>query len=141
MKTLSKAFQMDKKYFMFSILLTFVETLIARYARDQIIRPYGGDFLVVILLYCIIRCFTRLSVNSTCIVVLSFSYFVELLQYFNLADKLGFQPGSLSYILLGNYFTWVDIISYTLGIGAVVLLEKFSIIDKIRKVKFEKLKG
>jgi hypothetical protein len=130
-----------KKYLFFSLLLIFVEILIARYARDQIIRPYGGDFLVVILLYCIVRCFTRLSVNSSCTAVLLFSYLIELLQYFSLANKLGFQRGSMAYILLGNYFSWLDILSYTLGIGTVVILERLSILERSRKVSLRILKN
>lgn len=124
MKTRLIIFQFNKRYFVFALLLLGIEILIARYARDRIIRPYGGDFLVVILLYTALRSFTQLSIYMTCISVLLFSYGIEILQYFNLADKVGFKQGSVPYILLGNYFTWADIICYTLGIGAVVLLER-----------------
>ena len=119
-------FQFNKKYFIFSLLLFGVETGIALYARDRIIRPYGGDFLVVILLYCILRCFTRASVKKSCLMVLLFSYVIEMLQYFHFADKLGLKHGSIPYILLGNYFTWADIISYTLGIGTVLMIESIN---------------
>ena len=77
MKSWTIIFQFSKKYFIFSLSLFGVETAIALYAKDRIIRPYGGDFLVVILLYCILRCFTHLSVNRTCIIVLLFSYCVR----------------------------------------------------------------
>ena len=125
--TFSKIFQFNKRYFILSLLLFSIEIGIARYARDRIIRPYGGDFLVVILLYCMMRCLTRFSVNSCCIFVLLFSYIIETLQYFNFADWLGLHPGSISYILLGNYFTWFDILSYTLGIATVFIFETFAV--------------
>ena len=134
MKSWTIIFQFSKKYFIFSLTLFGVETAIALYAKDRIIRPYGGDFLVVILLYCILRCFTHLSVIRTCIIVLLLSYCVETLQYFHFADKLGFQHGSIPFILLGNYFTWADMISYTLGIGAVLIIEK--IFQRINPVEF-----
>ena len=124
MKTSITIFQFNKKYFIYALLLLVVEILIGLYEKDQVIRPYGGDFLVVILLYCIVRCLTLLSVNTGCILVLLFSYGVEILQYFHFADTLGLQPGSVPYILLGNYFSWADIICYTLGIGTVAFLER-----------------
>ncbi|HEY4967359.1 MAG TPA: DUF2809 domain-containing protein [Puia sp.] len=123
MKTHSVYFQFNKKYFLFALLLLTTEILIACYAKDRIIRPYGGDFLVVILLYNILRSFTHLSVNRSCISVLLFSYAVELLQYIHLADQLGLRHSSIPYILLGNYFSWGDMICYTLGIGSVLILE------------------
>ena len=125
MKSLSKTFAFSKKYFLSALILFCIEIFIARYVRDQIIRPYGGDFLVVILLYCILRSFTHLSVNTTCISVLLFSYLIEILQHFHLAVILGFRSGSIPYILLGNYFSWADIISYTLGIAAVFSFERY----------------
>ena len=123
MKTSSKPFQFKKKYLLWGLLLICAEVVIALYAKDKIIRPYGGDFLVVILLYCIVRSFTPLSVKKACQTVLLFSYVIEILQYFNLADKLGFRRGSIPYILMGNYFSWVDIVSYTLGTGTVLIVE------------------
>jgi Protein of unknown function (DUF2809) len=124
MKTRSTIFQFNRKYFVTGLLLLATEILIARYARDRIIRPYGGDFLVVILLYAILRCFTQLSIKMTCIYVLLFSYGIEILQYFNFAERLGFRYGSVPFILLGNYFTWADIFCYTLGIGTVAVFER-----------------
>jgi hypothetical protein len=124
MKDRKSIFSFNKKYFFWSLLLLAVEAFIALYVDDRIIRPYGGDFLVVILLYCILRCSTRISVKKICIAVLLFSYCIETLQYFHFADKLGLKPGTIFYILLGNYFTWTDIISYTLGIATVLLIER-----------------
>ena len=37
--------------------LFIVETLIALFVRDAFIRPYMGDVLVVILIYCFVRIF------------------------------------------------------------------------------------
>lgn len=110
-------------YFLLSMALLGLEVFIGGYMHDSIIRPYGGDFLVVILLYCLIRSFWDLPVVLTAVSVLLFSYLVETSQYFRLADHLGFKRPSLARILLGSYFTWTDILSYTLGILPVVGVE------------------
>ena len=44
-----------KTYFILSILLFIIEVLIALFAHDEFIRPYVGDLLVVVLLYCLVK--------------------------------------------------------------------------------------
>jgi hypothetical protein len=110
-------------YFLLSLTLLGLEIFIGAYMHDSIIRPYGGDFLVVILLYCLVRSFWDLPVLLTAVSVLIFSYLVETSQYFRLVDRLGFKRPSLARILLGSYFSWTDIVSYTLGILSVIGLE------------------
>ena|SRR5712675_3116640 len=100
-----------------------IEMLIGLYAHDRIIRPYGGDFLVVILLYCLIRTFLRLPVLYIAGSVLLFSYFVEWTQYVKLADRLNLGRHSIARVLLGDYFTWMDIGCYTLGILIILSIE------------------
>ena len=124
-------FQFDKKYFIYGLLLFGVETVIALYARDQIIRPYGGDFLVVILLYCILRCFTHLSVNRSCIIVLLLSYVVDTSIIICRRTWIGMDQFLI--------FCWVTIspgliICYTLGMGTVLVIEK--IIQRINPENF-----
>ena len=62
-----------------------------------------------------------LEVNDQKLIVgiFIFSCIVEFAQYFKIADKLGFQPGSLMYIVVGNSFSWVDILCY--GVGCLLL--------------------
>ena len=115
-------YRLHKGYLLLSMLLLIIEILIAAYLNDSLIRPYGGDFLVVILLYCLMRSFLNISVTRTALIVLLISYLVEISQYFRLADVLGVRSRVLR-ILMGTYFTWNDILSYTLGIIFVVLLE------------------
>ena len=115
-------YRLRKGYLLFGILLLIIEILIAAYLNDSFIRPYGGDFLVVILLYCVMRGFLNISVQRTALIVLLISYLVEVTQYFRLADLLGIHSRVLR-ILMGSYFTWNDILSYTLGIIFVLLLE------------------
>src|SRR5277367_2610898 len=44
-------------YFVCTLLLVGVEIFIGTRMHDRVIRPYGGDYLIVILLYCFFRSF------------------------------------------------------------------------------------
>jgi len=112
------------KYFLITIALLLIEICIALFMHDNFVRPYAGDFLVVILIYCFIQSFFKLPYLPTAIAVLIFSYIIELLQYFNLIGMLGLQHSNVARIVLGTLFEWRDIVAYTAGIGLVLLLEK-----------------
>ncbi|MBC7827619.1 MAG: DUF2809 domain-containing protein [Chitinophagaceae bacterium] len=113
----------NKSYFFAAIILFIVEVLIALYVNDRIIRPYIGDFLVVILMYCFVRAFLNANAVKVAIGVLIFSYLIEFLQYLNLVGFLGLQKSRVANVVLGNYFEWIDIVAYTLGIIAVIAFE------------------
>jgi hypothetical protein len=112
-----------KNYFTLAILLLITEVLIARYLHDNIIRPYGGDFLVVILIYCLVKTFLNTPVIPTAVAVLLFAYVIEVLQYFRLVVLLGLQHVKLARVILGTSFSWTDILCYTLGIALVIIIE------------------
>ena len=114
-----------KNYFVITLLLFAVEILIALFAHDQFIRPYAGDFLVVIFLYCLIKSFFSAPVLPTALAVLLFSYLIETSQYFNLAYHLGLDRSKIALLILGNYFAWNDILAYTLGMITVLAWEKY----------------
>src|SRR3954467_13055417 len=78
-----------KRYFILALFLLLIEVLIALFLHDGIIRPYIGDFLVVILIYCFIRSFISARVLPTAIGVLIFAYAIESLQYLDLIGRLG----------------------------------------------------
>ena len=44
-------------------MLMAVETLIALYVHDKVIRPYVGDLLVVLVVYCFVRIFVPVKVR------------------------------------------------------------------------------
>ncbi|MDP4255383.1 MAG: DUF2809 domain-containing protein, partial [Bacteroidota bacterium] len=91
-------------------------------------RPIGGDYLVVIWLYCLVRSFTNIPVGLTAACVLLFAYGVEMTQYVHLADRLGFTGPSLMRTMLGSSFSWVDMLAYTLGIVTVMACEKIRLV-------------
>jgi hypothetical protein len=104
MRSLRHHFRFNKYYFSLSLLLFATEIIIAKFAHDKLVRPYGGDYLVVVLLYCLLRSFINISVVQAAISVLLFSYSVEYLQFLKLADKLELVHGGLVRMLLGDYF-------------------------------------
>jgi hypothetical protein len=111
-------------YFLLTAFIFAVEVLMALYAHDRIVRPYIGDLLVVVLIYCFVRTFLNSPILPTAISVLIFSYVVEWLQYFHIVNLLGLQDSKLARIIIGTSFEWIDLLSYTVGICLVLLGEK-----------------
>lgn len=120
---MNKIFKFSWFYFALTVALFATEVYIAKCVHDTIIRPYGGDFLVVILIYCFVKSFLDTPVFRTAIGVLLFSYFIEMLQYFHFIDRVGLGNNKLARLVIGISFEWIDIISYTLGILLVLVLE------------------
>ncbi len=118
-------FTYHKRYFIATIILLLVEISIALFVKDKFIRPYVGDFLIVIFLYCLMRSFLRIPVVIAASSVLLFAFTIELLQYLNLIEILGLQSSGVAQIVLGNHFDWKDIVAYTIGIIFVVSIEKW----------------
>jgi len=116
----------QRKYFIYAVLLFIIEVFIALYIRDEILRPYGGDFLVVIFMYCSLRSFLNLPPIQIALPVLLFSYIIEFTQYYGLIYKLGLQDSLVAHLILGSTFKWLDMVAYTLGIACVMLIEERS---------------
>jgi hypothetical protein len=116
-------FRFHKGYFLIFLCLFITEIIIAAFVHDNFIRPYAGDFLVVIMIYCFVMGWVQAPVTITAIAVLLFAFLVETLQYFNLVRHLGLQHSRLAVIIIGNHFAWSDIIAYTSGVLLILCLE------------------
>ena len=70
---------MKKRFFyIISFLLIFcIEVLIALYVRDNFIRPYVGDMLVVVLVYSFVRIFLPTGIPRMSFYVFLFACFVD----------------------------------------------------------------
>lgn len=66
-----------KNYLTAALVVLMIEILIGLYMHDDFVRPWGGDVLVVVLLYCFVRGVTGLNVQSAALVVLVFAWFIE----------------------------------------------------------------
>jgi len=117
-------FQFQKHYFLLFVLLLAIEVFIGFYVHDSFVRPSVGDFLVVILLYTLLRSLVKIDVLPAAIFVLIFSIAVETAQYFNLVEHLDLSSNKFARIVIGNSFEWSDILAYTAGIIITLLFEK-----------------
>ncbi len=126
-------FSFNKKFFFLTLVLFIIEILIALFVRDHFVRPYVGDYLVVILIYCAVRTFFNTSIITTSIGVLLFSYLVEILQYFHIVDKLGLEKNTIAKTIIGDGFDWIDLAAYTLGITTVLAIERKNLIIRNKK--------
>lgn len=105
----------------FCLLLT--EIIIALYIHDNIIRPYFGDILAVILLYCFVRIFMPYGCRILPIYLFLFASGVEILQYFNIVEKLGLGDRIFFKILIGSVFDIKDILCYAAGCTILIIYE------------------
>jgi len=112
-----------KNYLLLAILIFIIEVLIAVYVRDNFIRPYVGDFLVVIMLYLGIRSFSTAKSWKIALVVWLFALAIETAQYLRITDRLGISGNTVARTVLGYGFEWWDILAYTLGVMAVLVVE------------------
>lgn len=101
-------------------VLLMIEVLIAVYVHDDFIRPYVGDMLVVIVVYCFVRIFMPDRCRLLPLYVFFFAAGVEILQYFRLVQLLGLEGNKILRILLGSVFDVMDILCY--AIGCIALL-------------------
>lgn len=114
----------NKTYFLLTILLFCTEVFIALFVHDNFIRPYFGDVLVVILIYCFIQTFFNLSKTKTAIYVLLFAFLIETLQYFNFITFLGLEKNKVAKTVIGNSFSFHDLLAYVVGILITLGIEK-----------------
>ncbi len=124
MSKASNYLKFNLKYFILAVALFLTEVAIELYVHDNFVRPYIGDLLVVILLYCMVKSILNTPVLITAISVLIFSYLIETLQYLNITKMMGLENSYTAKILLGNYFAWGDILAYTAGILIVLIFER-----------------
>ena len=113
----------QKNYFFLALFIFFLEILIANFWTDSFIRPVVGDFLVVILIYCVLHSFLDVAPLPLALSVLAFAFTIEALQYIDISKYIGWEDSSLRRMTLGSTFDWRDLVAYSLGIGLVLFLE------------------
>jgi hypothetical protein len=124
------------KHLIFTLVLLTIEIFIAVFVHDQFIRPFFGDFLAVIFVYGGLCIFFQ---NSTKIATISLiiAYCIEILQYFKFIEITGLMKYKVLAILIGNSFSWFDLLAYTLGFLFILVIENFEIIKLFLKLQFE----
>ena len=110
-------------YFALFVILLGAEIYIGLYVKDNIIRPYGGDVLVVILIYCFIRIFMPDGARFLSLFIFLFACGVEFAQKYDYATLLGFADNKLIRTILGTSFSWYDILCYAIGCALTAIAD------------------
>lgn len=110
-------------YLAASIIVFIIELIIALYVHDRIIRPYIGDTLVVVPVYCFVRVFVPVGMKRVPLYVFLFAVCVEVMQYFRLAEILGPRGNAAARIIMGSVFDWKDIACYGAGCLLIQIFE------------------
>lgn len=96
--------------------------LIAAFVRDDFIRPYGGDILVVMFLYFLGRGVTGWGQELVAVLVLAFAIGIEMAQALHLFDSLSHWP--LASVVMGHTADLIDIAMYVIGVWMVVRIDR-----------------
>lgn len=117
--------EMSRRFYCgaFALLLA-AEICIALFVHDTFVRPYLGDMLAIVLLYCLGRGVLGLRGRWLTPAVTAAGVLVEGLQYFRLADRLGLAAGSPLRVILGSTFDWADLLCYLAG-GLVLAMWEY----------------
>jgi hypothetical protein len=110
-------------YLVAFLLILCTEIFIGAFVRDNFVRPYLGDVLVVVLIYCAVRVVFPKGVKLLPIYVFAFALIVEVLQLIRIVDLLGIPRDSIVAIMVGTSFSFIDIICYALGCGITYITE------------------
>ena len=112
-----KRLGLDLTYLAAFFLLLLSEVLIALFVHDRFVRPYVGDVLVVLVLYCLVRAAWKEPSRLLPLWVFLFAALVECGQYLSLAERLGLDGIPVLRIALGSTFDWMDLVCYAVGSG------------------------
>ncbi|WP_412466218.1 DUF2809 domain-containing protein [Pedobacter sp. KLB.chiD] len=105
----------NSKFLFIFLAIFLIEMLIAKYLNDAFIRPFGGDVLVVMLIYSFFRIFLVTDNKRLALGVLIFSFVIEFLQAVHYVNWLGLQDNTFWTVVLGTYFSVYDLLAYFVG--------------------------
>lgn len=120
-------FQFNLKYFLIFLSIFIVEVIIALYIKDNFIRPYFGDYLVIFLVYYFLLCFINTYKNKIALSVLLFAFTVEIIQYFQVLSYFNLEKNRILRIVAGNTFSFEDLIIYTLAFLTIIFFNRYNL--------------
>ena len=95
------------------LVLLGIEVCIALFVHDSFVRPYIGDVLAVVTVYCGARIVFPQRFRWLSAAVLALAVCVELVQLTDISSLFG--EGSFMAILLGSTFDVHDLLCYAIG--------------------------
>lgn len=105
------------------LVLLATEVCIALFVHDSFVRPYLGDVLAVVTVYCGARIVFPQRFGWLSAAVMALAVGVELLQLTNLSALFG--EGSFMAVLLGSTFDPHDLLCYAVGGTVCVICDVF----------------
>jgi hypothetical protein len=117
-------FAFNVKYLLLAAIFFAVEVGIALFIEDAFVRPFVGDVLVVVLIYCFLRTFLNRAAWKIALGVFLFACVIEILQYFDYVARLGLENNRTISTILGRTFAGKDFIAYLAGFLLIIAAEK-----------------
>lgn len=106
------------RYVVLFCILLLTEILIGAFLKGGFIRAYGGDILIIPLLYTLMKTIFPYNIRQINRFLpaglLILGIFTECLQGIHLADLLGIQSPIIR-IIIGSTFDLLDILCYAIG--------------------------
>lgn len=102
-----------------------MEVAIALFVRDRFVRPYLGDVLAVVLVYCGLRAVLPLRVLPAAVLAFAIGALIEFGQAVNLLDLIGLRGNPVIAVVLGGSFEWLDFVAYAAGALLALAAERF----------------
>lgn len=118
-------FQFNLKYLLIFLTIFCLEVLIALFIKDNFIRPYFGDYLVIFLVYYFILSFLNANKNKIAFGVLVFAFFVEIIQYFQILSYFDLEKNKILRIVAGTTFSFEDLIIYTMAFLTIIFFNSY----------------
>ncbi len=104
-------------------MLFAVEVIIALFVHDRFVRPYLGDVLAVVLVYCGLRALFALGPWPAAGIAFAVAAAIEFGQWFGLLDLLGLRGNAVARVVLGTGFDWKDFLAYGAGAALALIVE------------------
>ncbi|ADX67897.1 MULTISPECIES: DUF2809 domain-containing protein [Weeksella] len=115
--------QIRPKYFFFTLILAVAVYFLANNTETIVLQQYIKNIAFILFLYCFVRSFFRFNAPQ----VLGFSLFacflLKLLQATNFFGWIGILDQHFLQILIGNVYSWWDILSYTIGFLVLIAID------------------
>jgi len=116
---MTSSFTFRPNWLLAALVLLAVEVAIARYAPPGALRGFGGDVLVVVLVYALLRTCVAQPAARLALWALLFACAIECLQGLGMVDVLGLHGQTALHrvlrIALGATFDVWDLVAYGCG--------------------------
>lgn len=104
-----------RRHFVAALTLFGVLLYIALFVRDDFVRPYVGDVLVVPFMFHALATFIDVAPRRLALGVWLFAFAVEGAQFCQLVKRLGLEDNAVASTVIGTHFSVEDLVAYSVG--------------------------